>query len=207
MPGRYNYVEDGKIHTRFSELENCTPGKILNAMEMRFKGKDIPQTGPVTFGVMRHEMFAEESKKTNKFPQSIIDRYKFLDKVVVDMVEEELVTEIFDGIVLHSTPDAVSTQALLVADYKTTTKREAADYAKSMQNKVYAYQLRLRGIKIKEISYICEHWNPERTEFEKYSMYLDKISLLEISQTRTWLQKRCEMLKAAIKAYESGLLN
>lgn len=207
MPSRYKFEDDGKIHTRFSELQNCVPYKIAQQVYNKINNIDIPQTEAVKFGIFRHNVLAEESRRTHRFPQQMIGAFPWLDRLMADMVEEEMVTEIFQDIVLHSTPDVVNFQEGLLIDYKTSSARLARDFARSMQLLVYAYQLRLRGIEIKEIGYLVEIWNRDRTKFVGYDYWSRRISLYDIAKVRTWLQKRCELLQAAISAYQKGLLN
>lgn len=121
----YAIRKDGKIHTRYSELLNCTTKQIHGIIKTRRQfGGDQPRGGfyghsnaAIRFGTLRHEMFMEESQQTGYTPEC------FGPPINIEMVEEELATEIVPGVILHSRPDAVSLSQATVIDYKTIERR------------------------------------------------------------------------------------
>lgn len=209
MPSGYKHSADGKIHTRYSELNNCTMAGIRRVIAQRYSGVESFSSDIMKFGTLRHEMLAEESRATGLLPAAIIKTFPELADIMVDMIEEEVVTEIFEGIVLHSTVDAVSKLSRFLVDHKTITDstRFGQKYMNTYQHKIYAYQLLIRGIKIDRVAYIGECWNKERTVFNGYHLACKKITPLEIAGSRDWLKGRCQILRAGIEAYEQGKFN
>lgn len=199
--------EDGKIHTRYSELSGCTPAGAIQAVEMRTGQRVGIQTARMRFGEVLHDEYREESERTAKFPRNIRRRWSDLRRVTVDMVEHELAVEIYPGVVLHSRPDAICLGARLIADYKTRvgTLREARMlYKRSVQLKIYAYQMLLRGVQLKEAQYLIERWSVNGEHRVAYDRVIQLLTLRDITGVEPWIEERCKNLIAAIRLHEQG---
>lgn len=110
----YVLKDDGKIHTRYTELLRCTPKQIQAVLTERQGKKRKFSNSTLRFGTLRHDMWRDESLETGKTPACFGDY-----SLSVEMVEEELWSEIIPGVILHSRPDSVSISGATVVDYKT----------------------------------------------------------------------------------------
>lgn len=207
MPDFYQHDDDGLIHTRFSDLVNCTHKGVLDvARKVAFGKQRNFSSNIIDFGKTRHEMFAEESEKTKETPLIFKEELGFTSPV--DMIEQEMVCDIFPGVVLHSTLDAAYTPSGLIVDYKTATIKDDGEksrndfklhYKRSKQHLTYALQLLNKGIIPSRAVYLGEFWNSERTELLGYDMVDIPITLEEVVEFKnTWLRDRAERLVVAV---------
>src|SRR5687767_12967965 len=111
----YLYADDGKIHTRYSELANCTLGSIHKVLDQREGLRKRFENEDTIWGQVRHEMWAEESRRTGLIPECFWDVIP--STLEADYVEKEFATDIMPGVIVHSRPDNVSSDT--VVDYKT----------------------------------------------------------------------------------------
>lgn len=207
----YEYPQDGRLHTRYSELSRCTlpssrgSGQLIRVVKERF-GEIQPFSSDHTgLGSTRHEMYSDEIGETHKIPQCFSAKCPEYTGVNIDMSEQELKAEIFDQVVLHSTPDAVSSESGIIFDFKVTTAK-AEKYKASKQLLVYAYQMLLRGITVSEIVFLIENWNSEKTAILGYDYYSQKITFEDVVGVKPWIKERCEVLLAGMEAYKKGEL-
>lgn len=217
----YNYPNDGKLHIRYHDLLKCTPGQIENLVLEKFGLKQPFSSDSTQFGTDRHEMFELEMKETKRLPEAFLNECKQLPThykdIEIDAVEQEIATEIFEGIVLHSRPDAVSTSYGLIADPKVTIQG-IKKWNPSRQLLMYAYHFIVRGIKIKEIVYLGEIWDytevPNNGKIKKvpkdiidYQCLIKNIDEQEVkTMVHEWARPRIEYLKAAVELYKEGKL-
>ena len=148
-------------------------------------------------------MYAQDIENTGLLPNCFRKAAPQYANVKIEQFEQEMKAEIFKGVVLHSTPDAVSTSSGIIFDFKVTTQ-EAKKYAASKQVLVYAYQLLLRKIEIKEVVFLIERWNSEKTEILGYDSVSKEISRENVLEVRDWLKSRTEILLSAIEARKNG---
>lgn len=194
---QYQYPNDDNLHTRFSELQKCTPGSIDNVIRERLGEIGSFQNEITEFGDKRHEMLNEYILKNKKLPP------KFGLDFVVDpkQANQHLMVEMFPKLVLHGTPDVFG--ADWVADFKTTTRGKGA-YVNSKQCTYYAWLLSVYGLDIKKIYYLCELWNPERTEILGYEMHEKDITPEDIEEVKEWTLTRARLLYQTLKDYEKA---
>jgi hypothetical protein len=197
-----DYVEadDGKIHTRYSELIRCTPGQIDRVVwEHRNPGNQI-ETEHMGFGTLRHEMFEEEGRATGYLP-------KCFGRAKLDYIEHEFTSEIWKGIVIHSRPDAVSASTETVYDYKTVVdgkngwKSTVDGYrheSKQRQLRFYAYQMGLHNIRIRHGAFLCEVWNQERDTILHYEVVTFDITMREMASVLNWAGGRASLLASVL---------
>lgn len=198
----YLYSDDGRIHTRYSELIRCTPGQIDKVIWERKHPESRAQTQSMGFGIVRHEMFEEEGKLINRVPD-----YFGLD-MPLSSIEEEFATEILPGIVVHSRPDGVSASTNTIIDYKTVLdgkqgwKSIVDSYkhtAKQRQLKFYAFQLGLHGILIKKGMFLCEIWDAERENILDYKVVEFPIKFTDIAPVLPWVKDRVALLQTVLE--------
>ena len=184
MPDFYKHDDDGKIHTRWSELKRATPGGA-ERLVMERMGLAPKWTGmEAGFGQARHEMWEEESKRTGLIPECFWPRLPFvgIDKpedAPLTHVESELAYELFPGVVIHFTPDSLSEAVATVFDNK-TIGGQAKQFATSDQLLVYAFLYwKLTGVRIVNGVWLCEIWSKERERILAYDNYQKKYGLYE----------------------------
>src|SRR5690606_7840835 len=117
------------------------------------------------FGNDRHELYAEESRKTGRTPKV----FKSLVDLEVQFVERHMMAELSPKIVLHSTLDAATSGLETIVDYKTAVCRDGdvkgllrrltARYSATKQIPVYGYQAAIRDHKPKRGIILIEVWN------------------------------------------------
>lgn len=202
----YNIPNDGKLHTRWSELIRCTPGQIDTVIAERFEGRRRAETESMAFGTDRHEMWQEEAEKTGYIPACFGNDTRW----PVSHVEKEFATEILPGIVVHSRIDTLCAGIETIVDYKTVLDGKRgweANIAKyrggSKQLTFYAFQVGLHGHRIRHGAYLCEIWSADREEIIGYEAVKFPIQLTEIAEVVAWVKKRAAMLAAAVEAYQS----
>ena len=215
----YQYKNDGKLHTRYSELIRCTPGQIDRVLDersglvTRFEGDSMLD------GTMRHEMWQEEAEKSLQVPKCF-----GLDWPVTH-VEHEFATEILPGVIVHSRPDLVCGTVGIVPDYKTVVdgvngwQKNLKSYgwrpvydkqgkiigdavvpsSKQRQLKFYAYQVGLHGIRIKEGAFLCEIWNKDHTAILDYKIVRFPITMKDMREAIGWAKPRIALLTVALE--------
>lgn len=204
---QYDIKDDGKLHTRYTDLMRATPKQVENIIKEQLGTKKRFKSDTLSFGETRHNMWEKESKQTGMLP--IVFRnafYKFKD-LQITHVEEEFATEPFTGIVIHSRPDAVAANDAIIVDYKTMVvgAGSARRYKNSKQLLFYAYQLAVHNIKIKKYVYMLEIWSENYDEIIGYEYFEKDIGLLDISKIKKWAHDRCEVLAMGMKM--AGLWN
>lgn len=117
----YLIAEDGKIHTRYTELTRCTPGQIDRVIDERLGLAAKFKSDKLEFGTDRHDMWETEGKRTSMIPEC------FGLDWPISHAEQEFASEILPGIVLHSRPDAVCAQIYTLVDYKTLIADSVAE--------------------------------------------------------------------------------
>ncbi len=197
----YTYdPNDGKLHCRYSQLLHCTPGQIDRVLA-EVEGQQRVETDDMGFGTLRHEQWADEAQKTGKVAQCFDLDWP------ASHIEEEFATEILSGVVLHSRPDLVCSNGILV-DYKTVVDGKQGwqhivdsykSVAKQRQLMVYAFQLGLHKIRIKEGAFLCEIWNAERDTILGYEVVRFPISLFDIAGVLPWVRGRVALLASALE--------
>lgn len=196
---RYEYPYDGKLHVRYSELTRCTPKQIDRVVFERTNEVSGFQSDHMLDGIDRHEMWASESEVTGYTPE--VFKRELGIYLPVSHIEYQLASEIFPGVVLHSTVDAVSVAAATIIDYKTITG-DAKAYAASKQLKLYSYQLALHNIRVKEGMFLVEIWETDgdgkRIRIAGYDSIRMPISLLDMDSARQWALPRVALLKTVL---------
>jgi len=192
----YNYPNDGKLHTRFSELTRCTPGQIERVVAERM-GDDNRYTNEIMeFGTVRHEKLAEYIKKNSQLPP----RFNLDLKCEPENAERQIAIEMFPNVVIHATPDVFDTD--WIADFKTTTG-DGKNYGSSKQVTFYAWLLSFYGYDIKTVYYLCERWDKERTKIIEYPEPIKKEVDKEIfNDLREWTLGRVHLLQTTLRYYQ-----
>lgn len=200
----YVYADDGKIHTRFSELKRATYGQVEKLVQERHGKTNRFESPIMAFGTLRHETLQDESESTGRLPECF-----GIDEPATH-IEQEFAVEIVPGVIVHFRPDVLSDQA--VNDYKTVTASVETlngiarkKYGRDMQLLVYAYLLNVLGLQKPLRRYLCEAWNVERTEVIGRDIYEAKNTIAELASARRWLLERVELLVFAEKQYQSQL--
>lgn len=205
MPS-YTYPNDGRIHTRYSELVKCTPNQIRRVVMERFGDLTPFSNAHTSLGDERHQMFQEETSETKRIPKCFWEKCPDYKELEIDVVERHYATEIYKGVVLHSTIDQASTSGGVGIDFKMTTQ-EAKRFKPSRQLKVYVWQLLVRNIPIHEIAYLVERWNSEKSRIIGYDCFSEQIDPEQVKEeVKEWIRPRVELLLSAIKSYEKGSL-
>lgn len=194
----YVTKNDGRLHTRYSDLARCTPGGVERvALEYLGKVKRFEGGHQQHFGTDRHEMFQEESESTGLTPYCFKDELEF--ECEATYIEKEFTVKIGKDVVLHSRPDCVSVPTRRIIDYKTITGA-ASQFKHSKQLRVYAYQLAQIGIKIERLTWLCEVWDIERTKIIRYEVVEIEIGLRDLVDIKRWIDDRIFVLQTAIKS-------
>lgn len=197
----YIHADDGKIHTRYSDLVRCTPGQVQRLLSERLDGLERVETADMAFGTERHEMFAQESLRTNFTAACFPTRYD------ATYIEKEFTCEIMQDVILHSRPDVVSLSNSAVIDYKTMVAADMAEAnvkanrmygGSAKQLPVYSYQLGINGIMIKKLIYLVEVWDKPRENILGYVEIIKDVNMAEIAKVLPWVFDRCAMLAAAV---------
>ena len=206
MPNAYKYKEDGKLHTRYSELVNCTEAGIERVLEERFGQRKKLELEAFDFGRAAHETLEEETRETNKVPDY------FGVELGISHIEQSFAIEAFPGVVIHFTPDLLAQADFIIGDYKMV--REPKDgwngvfpplwkfYKDSIQLDFYAWLLTFKKIPIKEKVYLGEYWNRDRTEILHHDYIRRPITIADKGKARGWAIPRIERLMAGIEVYK-----
>lgn len=197
----YNYPKDGKLHTRFHELLRCTDGQIDNVIAERF-GDLAPFENDITyFGTKRHEMLEKYIKENNELPKQF---KKLCEEKGIELevngkqVEKEICCEMFNGVVIHGTPDLFGSD--WIVDFKTTTRPES--FSANKQTLFYAWLFQPYGLKITKSYYLMEIWNLERDKILGYDVIEKEITQEAIDKINDWALERARTLYKAVKTYE-----
>jgi hypothetical protein len=154
------------------------------------------------FGVLRHELFAEEARRTKR------PYYAFGLDWPVSHVEEEFVTEIWPDVFIHSRMDLVCEEMSTLPDYKTALDGEQGldkvidgyrHETKRRQLLLYAYQLGLHGIKIDTGAFLIEGWNKERDTILRYEVMEFPITFKDMATVVLWAKKRVSLLQSVLE--------
>lgn len=190
----YTYPQDGKFHTRYSELVACTSDRVaVKVAEQRAGLRPRVETEVMRFGTDRHNQFAQESRKTGLTPQVFKDELGFQLEVIE--VEVHRATELFQNCVIHFTMDAHCKPADSV-DYKTTTT-DGMGFVRSYQQPIYCLLMGPHGDRIERLTYLIERWNKERDSILGYDCFTREISIKELAEAKKWLRERVARLRAA----------
>lgn len=207
MP-EYSYPDDGKIHTRYTELTGCSVDGVKRVAKQRVDGHKF-STEATEFGGLRHDMFAEESHQTKRVPKHFAS---LVDDEVIGFIEYELAIELADGVIVHSTIDAATTDLATIFDYKTAVcksdepeeltkliKELTAKYQSSKQLHFYAYQISSRGYRVNRGIFLVEVWDKDRTKILATFKVVRQLRLGDISQMRHWALRGSVLLKNELK--------
>lgn len=198
----YTIADDGKLHTRYTELQRCgSYESALKIVKEKLEQKPGVSTKDLRFGGINHELFEEESRQTGYLPEC------FGIKKRVEHIEQEFAVEIVPGVVVHFRPDSVSEVSKTVFDYKTMNHTEGMNvdkeikkkYKGAAQLKIYSYLLMVHGIDITHFNYLIELWDKQKMEIVGYRQYKQEFSLTEIPKTKKWITDRAILLQLAWK--------
>lgn len=198
---QYNIKNDGKLHSRYTDLVRATPRQVENIIKEQTGEKKRFKNDVLTFGETRHNMFEKETKQTGMLPVVFREEFPEYKDLVITHAEEEFATELFKNIVIHSRPDAVAANDAIIIDYKTQVKGAggARKYSSSKQLIFYAYQLAVHNIRIKKYVYMVEIWSETYDEIIGYDKFEKDIKLLDIAAIKKWAHGRCEVLAIGMK--------
>lgn len=198
MGNEYITENDGKLHVRYSELVQCTPYGVQKVVEYRQGLRGNIETSHMILGSERHEQFAEESLKTSMPAKKF---HKLLPIINFDSVfiEEELATEIFPEVILHSRPDFIGVKdgKYTIMDYKCSSQKPK-HFNQTKQHLVYAYQLLCREVLCTEFYYLIEQWNKEKDTILRYAIAQPVLNRGLIIDTQKWLWERVTNLQTAL---------
>lgn len=209
MPGGYKHRNDGKLHTRYSELMNCTEAGMERVLEERFGQRQKLELEAFEFGKARHETLEEEGKADNKVPE-----YFEVGHIPISHAEVSFAVEPFPGVVIHFTPDLLAKELYMILDYKMVREPEEgwngkfpslySLYKDSIQLDFYAWLLTFKKIPIKEKMYMGEYWNRDRTEVIHRDFLRKPITVIDKGRARAWAIPRIERLMAGIEIYRDA---
>lgn len=200
-------TNDGKLHTRYSDLSRCKTkhGTIAVAKQMVYQTKRY-STFAMDFGTKRHEMWSEESLETGKTPECFNKGLGISYDVL--HVEQQWDYELTKDVILHSRTDAYAPEISAVIDYKTFTKDGGmASYMASdklAQMYTYAMQLMASGFKVNKGIFLGEQWNTERTELLGYAKLEVDITVLQIAANKKEMIRRADMLLVTTRLLTDG---
>lgn len=202
---QYNIKEDGKLHTRFTDLNRATPRQVIDIIREQLGTKKRFESKTLTFGETRHEMWERESRDTGRLPQCFVDAFPEYGHIEVTDVEEEFATEIYQNIVLHSRLDGLARKHATIFDYKTQKKGAggARIYKNSKQLPTYAWHLALHNIRIKRVVYLVEIWEFDEAgnpvDVVGYEKFVKDLGLADTHNVAAWVRDRCETLAEGMR--------
>lgn len=218
---QYKIRNDGKLHTRYSELTQCSDAGIVRVLQLRAGELKKFTTTSTAFGSTRHEMFEEDVAETGNVPEVFTHHevtreevratgktpyeYQFLiGSMPVSHCEQSFATELFPGVVIHFTPDEIAAELETIIDTKTMIPSEAGKvnpnkYLKSIQLKLYALLLRPHGITIKKGLFLIEQWTRDYKDITDYHVVPQKIGIMEMGEAQAWAKERVSRLQAGIE--------
>lgn len=212
----YDYPDDGKYHTRYSEVIKAQTANGARRVVMERLGlKDKVNTKATDFGTTRHDMWEHEAAETGKSPECFNKHLK--KQWGVYETEQHRATELFENIVIHFTTDLIGTDehsaiseaedgtrkvtGASVIDYKTGTGNRPEHYRKLYQGQkqlpTYALLLRPHGIIVKDGHYLIECWDRERKNLEAYLYVHKPIGLKEMADAKNMLKNGIAKMMAA----------
>jgi hypothetical protein len=153
---QYNVKNDGKLHSRYTDLVRATPHQVENIIKEQTGEKKRFKNDVLTFGETRHAMFEKETNQTGLLPVVFREAFPKYKDLQITHAEEEFATELFKE---HrdSQPSRRQLQQphAIVVDYKTMVKGAggARRYKNSKQLIFYAYQLAVHNIRITKYVY------------------------------------------------------
>ena len=204
----YKIADDGKLHTRYSDLIRCTEGSVLTVAREMLVGKKRFTSNITEFGSLRHDMWEQEAKATGRSPECF--REIGLDFSVTD-IEQEYSMEVFPGVVLHSRIDAFADELQYLVDWKTITNEgDIKKYRSSKQHLTYGLQKLNKGVITKGAMYVGERWNKERTKLLGYEHIELPYTVADLATFKNgWLKDRAERLVIAVEMLKKdmGLLS
>ena len=200
MPSSYEYPKDGKFHTRYSELVNCTPMGVQWVVKKRRAQVNDFENFHMLLGTTRHEECAAESRETGKPASCFFDNCPELNSEYNQVaIEQEIAAEIFPGIVLHSTADFRGFNGCwTMVDYKFSSANPRS-FLTTKQHLVYGLQMLARDELCEKFYYAVERWNPEKTEINGHSVVSAKINRNLIMGVKPWLWDRVCTLQEALE--------
>lgn len=202
---QYNIKDDGKLHTRYTDLHRATPRQVIDIIREQTGQKKRFESKTLTFGETRHEMWEAEARKTGRIPQCFLDAFPEYNGIEVTDVEQEFATEIYKNIVLHSRLDSLARKAGIIIDYKTQKKGAggARIYKNSKQLPTYAWHLALHNIRIKQVIYLVEIWefdeNGDPVSVVGYEKFVKDLGLADTHNVAAWVRDRCETLAEGMR--------
>lgn len=202
---QYNIKNDGKLHTRFTDLNRATPRQVIDIIREQTGQKKRFQSKTLTFGETRHEMWERESRESGRLPQCFIDAFPEYAGIEISDVEAEFATEIYQDIVLHSRLDGLSKKSCTIIDYKTQKKGAggARIYKNSKQLPAYAWHLALHNIRIKQVIYLVEIWEFDESgnpvDVVGYEKFVKNLGLADTHNVAAWVRNRCETLAEGMR--------
>jgi hypothetical protein len=199
----YLYADDGKIHTRFSELMRCTAGQIDRVIAER-TGHARVETEGMMWGTDRHDMWKTEAERTGLTPYCFREAF---EPVPVSHIEEEFATEMLPGVIVHSRPDAVCEGPALIADYKTLVAdslqegiiRAHTTYGRSRQLPFYGFQVGMHSIRIRRVAYLVEIWDRNYQNILGYTVVEKELPMSAMAVHLPWIKERIAMLAHALE--------
>lgn len=216
---------DGRLHTRYSELVQCTDSGIVGVLQLRAGLKKKFKTASTEFGSIRHEMFEEDVAETGMVPELFTHKevqkeevratgrvphdYQYLiGEMKVSHCEQSFATELMPGVVIHFTPDEIAKDDCTIIDTKTMIPNAAGkvnpnQYLKSKQLKLYAGLLMPHGFTITRGLFLVEQWDRDYKEITDHHVVPQKIGLKEVGEAQAWAISRIERLQAGIEWWNS----
>lgn len=212
----YDYPNDGKFHTRYSELAACqTPAGAIRIAKQRLGLAERVETKQMAFGTLRHDMWEREARETGLSPECFLNAVN--KRWGVFETENGRATELFEGIVIHFTTDLIGldehsavteeedgtrkAHGAVVIDYKTATEMNTQKhkqyYMGMLQLPTYKLLLAPHGINIREGHYLLECWDRERKTLKGYVHIVKPVGLKELAAAKAMLRKGVENLIAA----------
>lgn len=194
----YIYPNDGKLHTRYSELVRATPGQMERLLKERYGIFNPSGSYAMDFGSVRHEQFDKICKETGHIPE--VFREVLKQDLPVTASEYEGQVEIKPGIVIHFTIDAFR-KGDYVGDFKTTCQPTKV-WGNKKQLKFYGYMLHLLGMSVKRIIYFIERWDPYKEHILEYDFHEEPFTPENIAEMKEWTDERIFALQEGIKFFE-----
>lgn len=197
----YNVKNDGKLHTRYTDLMRATPKQVENIIKEQLGEKQRFTSDIMDFGGIRHDQWQKESEETGMLPIVFRNAFPEYKDFQITHAEKEYTTELYKGIVIHSRIDGVNVPQCVVVDYKTMVKGAggARRYKSSKQLPFYSYQLSIHNVLVKKYVYFVEIWNKEYTEILGYEKFEKTVGLMDIAVIKHWVKERCEVLTIGMK--------
>lgn len=203
----YTYPNDGKIHTRYSELKSCTLGQIDQVITERLYPESKFQSTFTVQGDDRHRSFQEESLRTHFTPECF-DNVLY-GALPLTTMEVSICNELWDNVCLWSTPDAYAynptTGKGYLVDYKTANVNVERKLKKEdkRQMTIYALQLSRQGITIQRGCLLVESWESDdfgnRYAVAGYTAHWFDITPEMIEEAWQWLETRVTLLITALR--------